>query len=108
MPPLWVVGHTSAPKALVAVLMVVNTGVVIGFQVLVARRVTTPAAAVRASVLSGVLLLLPLGGPVRRRGPRLLTAEPSVIRVNRPSFGPLRRMNGHRAGPRGGPESCAT
>ena len=56
--PLWVVGHTSAPKALVAALMVVNTGVVIGFQVLVARRVTTPAMAVRASVLSGVLLLL--------------------------------------------------
>jgi MFS family permease len=56
--PLWVVEHTTAPRALVAVLMVVNTGVVIGFQVLVARRVTTPRAAVQASVLSGVLFLL--------------------------------------------------
>jgi MFS family permease len=56
--PLWVVEHTTAPRSLVAVLVVLNTGVVIGCQVLVARRVTTPAAAVRASVLSGVLFLL--------------------------------------------------
>jgi hypothetical protein len=40
------------------VLMVLNTCAVIGFQVLVARRVTTPAAAVRASIFSGVLFLL--------------------------------------------------
>lgn len=56
--PLWVVEHTTAPRSLVAVLVVVNTGVVIGFQVLVARRVVTPAAAVRASLLAGVLFLL--------------------------------------------------
>ena len=55
--PLWVVEHTEAPKSLVAVLMFVNTGVVIAFQVLVARRVTTPATAVRASLLSGLLFL---------------------------------------------------
>src|SRR5205085_9968390 len=54
---LWVVGHRSARRSLVAVLMVVNTGVVIVFQVLVARRVVTLASAVRASVLSGVLFL---------------------------------------------------
>ena len=28
--PLWVVEHTTAPRSLVAVLMVINTGVVIG------------------------------------------------------------------------------
>jgi MFS family permease len=37
--------------------MVVNTGVVIVFQVLVARRVVTMGAAVRASAFSGVLFL---------------------------------------------------
>jgi hypothetical protein len=55
--PLWVVGHTSAPKSLVSVLMVLNTGVVIAFQVLVARRVVTTAAAIRATILSGFLFL---------------------------------------------------
>lgn len=55
--PLWVVEHTEAPKWLVAVLMVVNTGVVIACQVMVARRVVTPTAAVRAALLSGVLFL---------------------------------------------------
>lgn len=55
--PLWVVEHTEAPRSLVALLMVLNTVIVIGFQVMVARRVVTPSAAVRASVLSGVLFL---------------------------------------------------
>lgn len=55
--PLWLVEHTSAPKSLVAILMVVNTGVVIAFQVLVSRRVVTVPAAVRATALSGVLFV---------------------------------------------------
>lgn len=55
--PLWVVEHTSAPRALVAGLMVVNTLAVVGLQVAVARRVTTVAVAVRATVLSGALFL---------------------------------------------------
>jgi MFS family permease len=56
--PLWVVNRTDAPRALVAVLMVVNTVVVVLFQVAVARRVATIESAVRATVLSGVLFLV--------------------------------------------------
>ena len=55
--PLWVVGHTDAPKTLVSLLMVLNTVVVVGFQVAVARRVATTSAAVRASAFSGALFL---------------------------------------------------
>jgi MFS family permease len=55
--PLWVVEHTAAPRWLVSPLLMVNTVVVVACQVLVARRVVTVTAAVRASVLSGVLLL---------------------------------------------------
>jgi MFS family permease len=55
--PLWVVTHTSAPRSLVAALMVVNTVVVIAFQVLVARRVVSVRAAVRASVFSSALFV---------------------------------------------------
>lgn len=56
--PLWVVGHTDAPRALVAVLLVINTVVVVAAQVAVARRVASVRAAIRATVLSGVLFLL--------------------------------------------------
>lgn len=55
--PLWVVDHTEAPRWLVSVLVVVNTATVVIGQVLVARRVTTPQAAVTASVVSGVLFV---------------------------------------------------
>ena len=55
--PLWVVGHTEAPRALVAVLLVINTVIVVVAQVAVARRVATVQTAVRATVLSGVLFL---------------------------------------------------
>ena len=55
--PLWVVNHTDVPRSLVAVLMVVNTVMVVLFQVSVARRVDTVEAAVRATVLSGVLFV---------------------------------------------------
>jgi MFS family permease len=55
--PLWVVGHTEAPRALVAVLLVVNTVVVVAAQVAVAKRVATVTAAIRATVASGVLFL---------------------------------------------------
>ena len=56
--PLWVVNETDAPKALVAVLAIVNTVIVVGCQVAVARRVDSMAAAARATALSGVLFLL--------------------------------------------------
>lgn len=56
--PLWVVNHTDAPRATVAVLLVVNTVVVVLFQVAVARRVGTVQAGIRATLLSGVLFLV--------------------------------------------------
>jgi MFS family permease len=55
--PLWVVNHTEAPRWIVSVLMVVNTGAVVLAQVAVARRVGTVSGAVRATMLSGVLFL---------------------------------------------------
>lgn len=55
--PLWVVNHTEAPRSVVAVLMVVNTVTVVLAQVAVAKRVVTVEAAVRATLLSGVLFL---------------------------------------------------
>lgn len=55
--PLWVVNHTEAPRSVVAILMVINTVTVVLAQVAVAKRVVTVEAAVRATVLSGVLFL---------------------------------------------------
>jgi Na+/melibiose symporter-like transporter len=55
--PLWVVDHTDAPRWIVSVLMVVNTGAVVLAQVAVARRVGSVRSAVRATALSGVLFL---------------------------------------------------
>lgn len=60
--PLWVVNNTEAPRALVAVLMVVNTITVVLFQVAVAKRVTTVDAAVRATLVSGVLFVVACAG----------------------------------------------
>jgi hypothetical protein len=56
--PLWVVNNTEAPRSVVAVLMVVNTVMVVLFQVAVARRVASVEAAVRSTLLSGVLFLV--------------------------------------------------
>lgn len=53
--PLWVVNQTEAPRWLVAVLMVINTVSVVIGQVAVARRVVTVEAAVRATLVAGVL-----------------------------------------------------
>ncbi|WP_134741849.1 MFS transporter [Nocardioides sp. 503] len=55
--PLWVVNETEAPRAVVAVLLVINTVAVVVAQVAVARRVVTLDAAVRATLLSGLLFL---------------------------------------------------
>ncbi|WP_158604395.1 MFS transporter [Nocardioides mangrovicus] len=54
--PLWVVNHTSAPKWLVSVLLVLNTVVVVTCQVAVARRIVTLRHAITASAVSGLLL----------------------------------------------------
>ena len=55
--PLWVVNETDAPRTLVAVLMVVNTVVVVAGQVAVAKRVATVDTAIRATLLSGLLFV---------------------------------------------------
>lgn len=56
--PLWVVNQTEAPRALVAVLVVVNTVAVVVFQVAAAKRVVTVPSAVSATLLAGVLFLV--------------------------------------------------
>lgn len=56
--PLWVVNNTEAPRALVAVLMVINTVIVVLGQVAVAKRVVTIEAALRATLLSGALFMV--------------------------------------------------
>lgn len=59
--PLWVVEHTDAPRWAVSVLMVLNTAGIVLFQVLVASRLGSLAAARRGVLLSGVVLLLACG-----------------------------------------------
>ncbi|MBC3840142.1 MFS transporter [Streptacidiphilus sp. 4-A2] len=51
--PLWVVSHTRAPHALVGVLMAVNTGLVVVFQVRVAAGAENLPGARRAVVAAG-------------------------------------------------------
>lgn len=55
--PLWVVGHTGAPRWMVSALMVINTVSVVLFQVSVANRVHDLNSAVRIVRLSGLILL---------------------------------------------------
>ncbi len=70
--PLWVVGHTEAPRWTVAVLLAINTVMVALFQVRAARGLDDPAAAARATRSAGLMLLVALcvfaaasgGGPV--------------------------------------------
>ncbi|MCO5997007.1 MFS transporter [Actinoallomurus rhizosphaericola] len=54
--PLWIVRRTGAPAPMAAVLLVVNMLSVVLFQVRVARPVTGPAAAARATRRAGVLM----------------------------------------------------
>jgi MFS family permease len=55
--PLWVVNFTDAPTWVVAALFTVNTVGVVLFQVAVSTRVADVGAAVRATTLSGVVLM---------------------------------------------------
>jgi MFS family permease len=54
--PLWIAGHTDAPRFLVAVLVVVNTAAVVVLQVRISARVETLASAARALARTGLLL----------------------------------------------------
>jgi MFS family permease len=60
--PLWVTGHTHAPRIIVSAALLINTVLVVVFQVPAARGLTTPTAAarggVRATALLGVSCLL--------------------------------------------------
>jgi MFS family permease len=59
--PLWVVGHTDAPRWMVSALMVINTVAVVLFQVALANRVRDLDSAVRMVRLSGLFLLAACG-----------------------------------------------
>ncbi len=59
--PLWVTRHTAAPAATVALLLVLNTVVVILFQVRAARLARDIPAAGRTVLLAGALLVVACG-----------------------------------------------
>ena len=59
--PLWVDRYTDAPTWIVAVLFVINTGMVVLFQVSVSRRVEDVSAAIRAVSTSGVVFFVACG-----------------------------------------------
>ncbi|MFE7194739.1 MFS transporter [Kitasatospora sp. NPDC057541] len=54
--PLWIVQHTDAPRITVAATLVVNTVLVIAFQVRATRGTEHPAAAARACGRAGLIL----------------------------------------------------
>ncbi|MGA8116600.1 MAG: MFS transporter [Actinocatenispora sp.] len=56
--PLWVVTHTHAPVAVVSVIMIVNTGLVVLFQVRAARGTDTVERAGRTARRAGLVLAL--------------------------------------------------
>ncbi|MGW1892456.1 MFS transporter [Streptomyces sp. NPDC002004] len=56
--PLWIVGHSRAPHWLIGACAVVNTLMVVAFQVRASRGVVDNASAGRAAVRSGVAFLL--------------------------------------------------
>lgn len=56
--PLWLVGRTSAPHALVPAFLVINTVLVVALQLTVSKRAEGPHLAVRAVLLYGVLMFV--------------------------------------------------
>jgi MFS family permease len=54
--PLWIAGHTTAPRWLISVLMLVNTTMVVLFQVRAARGTEEVTGAARASRRAGVAI----------------------------------------------------
>ncbi|MFC9753457.1 MFS transporter [Streptomyces sp. NPDC056921] len=59
--PLWLVGRTSAPHALVPAFLVVNTVLVVVLQLGVSKRAEGPRRATRAVLLYGVLMFVCCG-----------------------------------------------
>ncbi|MFD3851436.1 MFS transporter [Streptomyces microflavus] len=56
--PLWLIGHTTAPRALVGVLLVVNTALVVALQVRAARSAADLRSAARSFRTGGLLIAL--------------------------------------------------
>jgi hypothetical protein len=56
--PLWVSGHTHAPRSLVSLLFIVNTVAVVLFQVRASRGIDSPAAGARSMARAGWVLLV--------------------------------------------------
>jgi hypothetical protein len=56
--PLWIAGHTHAPRVLVSVVFLLNTAMIVLLQVRATRRVDTVPAAGQAARRAGVLLAL--------------------------------------------------
>lgn len=54
--PLWVAGHTHAPRALVSVMFILNTVLIALFQVRASRGIDTVASAVRGFRRAGIML----------------------------------------------------
>lgn len=54
--PLWIVGHTHAPRAMVSVTLLANTVLVVLLQVRASRGISTVPAAARAARRGGILL----------------------------------------------------
>jgi hypothetical protein len=78
--PLWVAGHTQAPRAASGILVVVSSLVIALLQVRCTRAAATPVAAARAALVSGAalaascLLFAAAGGPAAHTAALLLLA----------------------------------
>jgi MFS family permease len=53
--PLWIAGHTHAPRILVAAILVINTAMIVALQVRTTRRIDTVSAAARMAPWCGLL-----------------------------------------------------
>jgi predicted MFS family arabinose efflux permease len=82
--PLWVSGHTSAPRSLVSLLFIINTVAVVLFQVRASRGIDSPAAGARSMARAGWVLLVACGlfaladGPGREAAVVILVAAAAV------------------------------
>ncbi|MGI8778884.1 MAG: MFS transporter, partial [Solirubrobacteraceae bacterium] len=78
--PLWVAGHTEAPRATSGILVVVSSVAIAALQVRCTRVASHPAAAARAALLSGValaaacVLFAAASGPAAQTAALLLAA----------------------------------
>lgn len=84
--PLWVAGHTDAPKSMVAVLLVLNTAAVALFQVRLARGTETVTSSARLAVfgaawMAGGFVLIAMADGVGRNAAIALLVLGSAVHV---------------------------